>query len=177
MRKKTKLPEICEKIKTMDDVLKAVKMEPGEFYAITHLLPSDMVAAFKIRLIAEALNEGWVPTFDPGERRYYPWCFVCTEEFAADHPELHAKPLGRVVGRSSNNANAGGGLVCANANNASSYSNTYGGARLAFKTEALAEYAGEQFLDIYADFYFTDPDVAQCWGNEEQPDSVTSNPE
>ena len=40
-------------------------------------------------------------------------------------------PTGRVVGRANNNANANGGLVYANANNASSNSRTNNGARLA----------------------------------------------
>ena len=38
----------------------------------------------------------------------------------------------RCVGRANNNANANGGLVYANANNAASNSNTNNGARLAF---------------------------------------------
>lgn len=63
-------------------------------------------------------------------------------------------PTCRVVGRANNNANANGGLVYANAFNASSNSYAYSGSRLAFKNEELAEYAAKQFGDIYADFCF-----------------------
>ena len=51
-------------------------------------------------------------------------------------------------------ANAYGGLVYSNANNASSFSNTNYGVRLAFSNRDLAEYAGRQFIDIWADFVF-----------------------
>ena len=59
----------------------------------------------------------------------------------------------RVVGRSYNYAVANGGLVFANASSASSNSYTSYGSRLAFKTEALANYAARQFADLWADFY------------------------
>ena len=58
---------------------------------------------------------------------------------------------GRVLGRSNNNANANAGVAYSNTNNASSYSFTYDGGRLCFKSEALAEYAGTQFLKEFAD--------------------------
>ena len=52
-------------------------------------------------------------------------------------PWLHTRKgrvsYGRVVGRANNNANANGGLVYANANNASSNSNTNYGSRLTLK--------------------------------------------
>lgn len=119
---------------------------------------TDILALLKLRIIVAALNEGWEPEFSDEELRWEPWFVFYTKE------ELDAKsedwkqsrtilPLdGRVVGRSSNNAVAHGGLVCAYASNASSVAYTYGGARLAFKSEELAVYAGKQFIEIYADF-------------------------
>lgn len=67
-------------------------------------------------------------------------------------------PCGRCVGRSNNNANANGGLVYSNAHYASSYSHAYSGSRLAFKSEELAEYAGKQFAELFADFCFLPKD-------------------
>ncbi len=46
------------------------------------------------------------------------------------------------------------GSTCAYAYYASSHSYTYSGARLAFKSEKLAAYAGRQFAEYYADFCF-----------------------
>lgn len=58
----------------------------------------------------------------------------------------------RLVGRAFYISVAGGGLAYAYAYNASSNSNGDFGSRLAFKSEELAEYAGNQFIEIFADF-------------------------
>lgn len=47
-------------------------------------------------------------------------------------------------------SNACGGLVFSHASSISFGTNTGTGSRLAFKSEELAEYAGKQFIDIYA---------------------------
>ena len=60
----------------------------------------------------------------------------------------------RCVGRAANHAGAHGGLVYAFSGNASSNSYTSVGVRLAFSNRDLAEYAGKQFIDIWADFIF-----------------------
>ena len=65
---------------------------------------------------------------------------------------MDTKTKSRCVLRSSSNSNAYGGLAYACADCVSSYSSANYSARLAFKSEELAEYAGKQFLDIYADF-------------------------
>ena len=88
-------------------------------------MTKDFIAFLKLRIIAAALNEGWEPTFDKDEKRWYPWFTVKQ-----------------------------GGLVFANANNAGSYSVAYHGVRLLFKSKKLAEYAGKQFIDIYKDFCY-----------------------
>ena len=114
---------------------------------------SDVIAYLKLRIIAAALNEGWEPTFDSDECRYYPWFYIYTKE---EYEELvkDGETLCRVPLRSNSNANANGGLVSANAVNAGSYSNANNGVRLTFKTKELAEYCGKQFIDIWADLLF-----------------------
>lgn len=109
----------------------------------------DLVAYLKLRVICAALNEGWEPTFADDEYRWYPWFVVYTKE---ELDRMSEEKRRRVVGRSYSSAYASGGLVCASASNASSYSITYNGSRLAFKSEELADYAGKQFIEIYADF-------------------------
>lgn len=119
---------------------------------------SDVLAYLKLRIIVAALNEGWEPQFVEDELRWYPWFYLYTnEELAEKSEEWKQKHTildindRRVVGRSYNSSSAGGGLVFAYAYSASSHSNTFYGSRLAFKSEALAEYAGKQFIEIYAD--------------------------
>ena len=110
----------------------------------------DIVAYIKLRIIVAALNEGWQPTFSDDEYRYYPWFVFYTKE---ELDAMDEEERSRVLGRSLNNANASAGVACSYTNNASSYSNTYYGGRLCFKNRELAEYAGQQFLAIYADFH------------------------
>lgn len=111
---------------------------------------ADVIAYLKLRIIAAALNEGWKPTFDSDECRYYPWFYIYTKE---EYEELvkDEETLCRVPLRSYSGAYANGGLVYAYANYAGSNSVSYHGVRLAFKTKELAEYCGKQFIDIWAD--------------------------
>lgn len=121
---------------------------------------ASMLTYLKLCIIAAALNEGWEPQFSEDEYRWYPWFVLYSaDELAEKSDEWKAActivPLDnyRDVGRSSNDAHANGGLVYAFAFSASSYSHTSSGARLAFKTEALANYAARQFAELWADFY------------------------
>lgn len=156
--------DIQNRIKTFDDALVELheridngdnhaKMLVDEYEYNNHNTVScDLLAYCKLRIIAEALNEGWRPEFTQGERRWYPYFMLCKkEEFdnnTCDSPS-------RVVGRGGGNAGAYYGLVYTNAYNTSSYSDPYCGSRLAFKSNQLAEYAGRQFIDVYADYYST----------------------
>lgn len=115
---------------------------------------TDLTAYFKLRIITEALNEGWKPTFDEDETRFYPWLWLYTEEEYNNLDEDDKLRCCRVVGRSNSYAGAGGGLVCAYAYDASSGSYAYLGSRLAFKTRELALYAGKQFIELWCDFLF-----------------------
>ena len=119
--------------------------------SLAEWMGKDVVAFLKLRIITEALNEGWHPKFTEDEYRYYPWFYIYTKE---EYDNFSEEEKRRCVGRASNNAGANGGLVYSSANNASSYSASCHGVRLAFSTRELAEYAGKQFIDIWADFVF-----------------------
>lgn len=110
---------------------------------------SDVVAYLKLRIIVAALNEGWQPTFSDDEYRYYPWFVFYTKE---ELDAMDEEERSRVLGRSSSNAFASAGVAYSHTGHASSYSSAHGGGRLCFKNRELAEYAGQQFLAIYADF-------------------------
>lgn len=153
---------VTERIKTLDDAVSelgednpAVKayrsIKYG--YAISETDPetADIMAYAALRVIVEALNEGWKPQFTKGEWRWYAWYDLVSPEQIEDMSE---EEKCRVVGRASYNANAYGGLVDSHAGYVSTGSNTYYGSRLAFKNEELAEYAAKQFGEIFADFCF-----------------------
>ena len=153
---------VTERIKTLDDAVSelgednpAVKayrsIKYG--YAISETDPetADIMAYAALRVIVEALNEGWKPQFTKGEWRWYAWYDLVSPEQIEDMSE---EEKCRVVGRANNNAYAVGGLVYSNAVSVSTSSYTNSGSRLAFKNEELAEYAAKQFGEIFADFCF-----------------------
>lgn len=142
-------------IKTFEDALTILGNDNQtviDYFAISRTRCTNDIFAFaKLRVIATALNEGWEPTFDKDEWRYYPWFYIYTQKEYEELDEDEKKSC-RVPLRSGIYANASGGLVFAHAVNAGSNSLSYIGVRLAFKTRELAEYCGKQFIDIWADF-------------------------
>lgn len=119
--------------------------------SLAEWMGKDVVAFLKLRIITEALNEGWHPKFTEDEYRYYPWFYIYTKE---EYDNFSEEEKRRCVGRAYYVANAFGVLVYSNACDASSNSSAVSGVRLAFSTRELAEYAGKQFIDIWADFVF-----------------------
>ena len=119
--------KITDRIKTFQDAIEIV--EPSEnlsvllsYNGIDKVLLSAQAAA-KLMIIAEALNEAWKPNWDNSSQyKWAPW-------FRLDKPGFRF--------------------------NVSFYYDAYagssGGSRLCFHSEELANYAGQQFLDIYKD--------------------------
>ena len=144
--------DVRERIKTFADAAKAVGIEdPEEWEEQYSDLEPDVLAYFKLRIITKALNEGWEPKFIPGEYRWAPYFLLYTKE---EIEKMNAETKSRVVRRSYSYADSGGGVAYVGASFVSSYADSYYGSRLAFKSEELAEYAGKQFTEIYADFCF-----------------------
>lgn len=155
---------VAERIKTFEDacnelgedhpmvsVYDALVTRANGEQSLAEWMGKDVVAFLKLRIITEALNEGWHPKFTEDEYRYYPWFYIYTKE---EYDNFSEEEKRRCVGRAVHNAHASGGLVYAYAHVASSFSGTSLGARLAFSNRDLAEYAGRQFIDIWADFVF-----------------------
>ena len=149
-----------ERVKTYEDAVwelgndhPLVEAASSAEWRFTNSEDKDIIAYLKLRVIVAALNDGWKPQFVPGELRWYPWYeLISKDEYDAMSED--EKQERRCVGRSNDNANALGGLVYSYANFASSFSNAPHGSRLAFKSEALAEYAGKQFAELFANFCF-----------------------
>lgn len=149
--------DITERVKTFEDAREALGDEHPlvkEYWGVVNVdldITQDLIAYLKLRIITAALNEGWEPQFTVDEYRYYPWFALFTQK---EIDKMSDDDKSRVVGRAGSSSNASGGLACANEYYASSSSDGYIGSRLAFRTRELAEYAGRQFIELYADFVF-----------------------
>lgn len=119
-----------ETIKTFEDACKALNISTQ--LPDVSMLPSNeqkaIIAHYKLTVIARALNEGWKPNWDnDDERKYYPW-FNMGEAAAPG------------VGFSFYGCGGVGGLSTV-------------ASRLCFKTSELAEYAGQQFTELYKEYF------------------------
>lgn len=145
--------DIRDRIKTFEDA----KRELGNDHPLVKEwnlgdnLSADLEAYLKLRIIVAALNEGWKPKFTTDEWRYFPYFYLVTND---EIEKMDDDERSRVVLRSYSAANAFGGIVFASASLDSSYAYTDFGSRLAFKNRDLAIYAGQQFIDIYAEYCF-----------------------
>ncbi len=119
---------IMDKVKTFDDALKELGLGHPfvkEYDCLCNAEISEHLIDYSwLCIITAALNEGWTPKFIEGECQYFPYFKV----------DIKGDLL---------YAGTGGGseVVAANV-----------GCRLAFKTRELAEYAGKQFTELYADY-------------------------
>lgn len=158
--------DITERVKTFYDAEKVLdeRAEKGDTTAdklleeynqlITSGTTVDMVAYLQLRIITAALNEGWEPQFTTeDEERWYPYFILWTQEEIDNmsDEEKDNKQLLLWGGAANNGADCGSS--CSTSNNGWSYTFASIGSRLAYKTEALATYAGRQFASIYARFY------------------------
>ena len=144
---------VMERVKTFKDACNELGIEHDKWVQDKKDLglEADVIAYLKLRIIAAALNEGWKPQFTTDEYRYFPWFCLYTQ---SEIDEMSEEDKSRVVYRSNYNADAGGGVAYANTSVDSSVTYAVIGSRLTFKTRELAEYAGRQFVEIWADYVF-----------------------
>ena len=150
---------IMERVKTFEDacaILGENHTLVKEYWGVVYnniVITKNLIAYIKLRIICAALNEGWKPTFSDGECRYYPWFEIYNKN---EYEKLNKdeKKKCRVVGLSGYDAYAFGFVVFSSLNFSTSYSYSYHGSRLVFKTRELAEYCEKQFIDIWADYLF-----------------------
>lgn len=123
--------------------------------SLAEWMGKDVVAFLKLRIITEALNEGWHPKFTEVECRYYPWFYIYTKEkYNNFSEEENHRRVGRAIYRGCNYACAYGGVSYAIASHGASSAYAVVGSHLAFSNRDLAEYAGKQFIDIWANLVF-----------------------
>ena len=108
-------------IKTFKDACNALDIDPDAVCNKGDTL--DEAAYKKLKIIAKAINQGWVPDWDnTNERKWFPW-FSLASGFGFD--------------------DSGYSCGC---------SRTVVGSRLCFESEEKADYAGKQFTAIYEEF-------------------------
>lgn len=143
--------DIRDRVKTFDDALLALGVTHPlvkQWNLVNVVLDDeedtiDCTSYMQLRIITAALNEGWKPTFEEGEERWYPYfCMYNKEEL--NNPAFEDQHI---------YATANGGISYANALDSGDFY-VYFGSRFAFRSKELAEYAGTQFIDIYAKYIF-----------------------
>lgn len=140
---------VTERIKTFDDACREVcgkSAEEWEQENETDCMDSDVIAYLKLRIICQALNEGWKPKFTKNEVRWYPWFYLYTAQKIAD--KENSNPIISVGEYETEYC----GFAFAFSSYAPSGSNTGIGSRLCLQSEALATYCGQQFISLWADF-------------------------
>ena len=122
MKKENK--KITELVKTFEDARKLTgRPDVPDFSNLPTDMRKHFEAQYKMIVIAESLNEGWIPDWDNyNEYKYYPWFEMSPSSFA-------------FLGSCCDFASALAGS----------------GSRLKFRTRELANYAAEQFIDIWKD--------------------------
>lgn len=144
--------DVTERIKTFEDACKELGIEAGKWLQDRAELgfEPDVIAYMKLRIICAALNEGWIPQFISGERRYYPWFWLYTEQEIQDMDE--EEKIDRHLTPTGDYRTGYAGFASAGSNNAPSAACASVGSHLCLKSAALAVYCGKQFIDIWADF-------------------------
>ena len=123
MKKENK--KITELVKTFEDARKLTgRPDVPDFSNLPTDMRKHFEAQYKMIVIAEALNEGWIPDWDNyNEYKYYPWFEMSPSSFAFG---------GSFYDR-----------ACADAGS---------GSRLCLKNKELSEYCGKQFIDLWKQF-------------------------
>lgn len=144
---------ITERIKTFNDACLMTEGKTADEWEQeneTDKMDADVLAFLKLRIVCAALNDGWEPQFTEDEWRWYPWFALWTEDELADKDDdwKASRCLRAINDRRTTYA----GFAYANSYNAPSTSYARIGSRLCLKSEALANYCGHQFIDLWLDF-------------------------
>lgn len=119
--------DITDRIKTYEDACIELGVKPLQEEELMKLgLTKQDIAEQKLKIIIEALNDGWKPDiFDSSIYRWYPWFRPnnSPSSFAFDDSLYMI-----------------------------SYACAGSGSRLCLKNERLSDYCGKQFIDIWKQF-------------------------
>lgn len=143
--------DIKERVKCLEGAITALGMENQavkDYYAIARKTSAkDIVAFAKLRVIAEALNEGWIPNSDILMGNYYTSFVLYTKE---EYEKLEdKKKMECLVICRSDKEN-----IYAEVDSKLAVSYVDSDNKISFKSRELARYCGWQFFDIWKDYLF-----------------------
>ena len=148
---------IMERVKTFEDACEVLGEDHQyvkayrEWMRISYAECKDIKAYLKLRIICAALNEGWKPKYNGYEGHHYTMFYMYTKK-EYDVLKVDKKKRCRVFGMSNRIASDHDSIVYAIPSSAKAFSNIYTGYMLTLKTEELANYCAEQFIDIWSDY-------------------------
>ncbi len=120
-------------IKTYEDACKKLGVDPNALPEVSLLPVKDqapVIAHYKLIKIAEALNNGWQPDWTKSsEYKYFPYFVIKKDK---EHP-------------------SGFGFSFTSYADWRAFAHV--GSRLCFKSSDMALYAGEQFADLYKEYF------------------------
>lgn len=175
--------DITERIKTLYDAQYELEQraERGDFEAQqlikeynslnSEKTSTDLLVYLQLRIITAALNEGWEPQFKEDEKRWFPYIVLYTKEEIEQmsDKEKDDRQLLLWGGIASEGTGCGSSHGWANTSAIISL-------RLAYKTQALAKYAGRQFASVYARFFIGDKaSNAMPWRDYEEMRKSSDN--
>ena len=140
---------IKDKVKTFMDAVELLgrnNQAVKNYYDIANISNDKNIIAFaKLKVITEAINEGWKPEYDIMEGGYYTSFDIITE-YEFEKLEEDKKKECMVFHRPDEK------IIFALVNSKLSVScESY---KLSLKSRELAEYCGKQFMDIWKDYLF-----------------------
>ena len=121
---------IMERIKTFEDALALADEKTREEFlrSLEGYNTKDEIAYKKLKLITKVINEGWVADYKNfNQIKYYLWGGLLY-------------------------SGAYSGLLFARCSNSSGDTIVHLGSRLNFKSREIAEYVGNQFIDLWNDY-------------------------
>jgi len=161
--------DVTERIQTLYDAMRELlcRRELGdceakqlleEYYSVCNISDAsdDIIAYLQLRIIAAALNEGWKPQFTKDEKRWFPYFILWTKNEIDNMSDEEKDKEKLLLWSGSDSFGRHGGSSLYSSHVGFSDEDTILGYRLAYKTKALAGYAGRQFASVYARFYIGD---------------------
>lgn len=119
------------KIKTFEDACEFLKIETTlpEVSALPIVHQKAIIAFYKLTIITQALNDGWIPDWNNfNEWKYFNWFEIDADK---ERPS---------------------GFGFSDSGSPGTDSVTHVGSRLCFKSRELANYAREEFKELYQDY-------------------------
>lgn len=139
--------DIKERVKCLEGAITALGMENQavkDYYAIARKTTAkDIVAFTKLRVIAEALNEGWKPSYNICTGNYYISFELFTKEEYKRLEEDKKKECKVFCHQNEEMV-----YIFMSSKLAINFEDY----KISFKSRELAEYCGRQFFDIWKDY-------------------------